>query len=120
MTEGSYSRRDIENLETIIRFCEELDYFIMNYGSEEEDFMDSLELRHGSVSCLEQIGEHVKRLSSELRDDHPEIDWKNVMGMRDFLVHRYAEINFSRVRYTVLNKIPLLEKVCRDILSLAE
>ncbi|EKV01230.1 hypothetical protein Lepto7375DRAFT_3381 [Leptolyngbya sp. PCC 7375] len=41
------------------------------------------------------IGEATKRLSRELRDEHPEIPWNNMAGMRDIVAHHYDEIDFD-------------------------
>jgi uncharacterized protein with HEPN domain len=110
VTGKSFSKRDSEQLSTIIRYCEDIRYFIDLYGSDEESFCENRSLQYGCVFPLLQIGEHVKRISSELKDERPEIDWKKIAGMRDFIAHNYADIDISRVRLTVLDKIPLLEK----------
>jgi len=55
-----------------------------------------------------QIGENVKRLSPGLTAKHPEVEWRSSAKMRDFIVHNYMEVDIERVRYTVLEKIPLL------------
>ena len=41
------------------------------------------------------IGEATKRLSQKLRDEHPEIPWNNMAGMRDIVAHHYDEIDFG-------------------------
>jgi len=64
-----------------------------------------------------QIGEHAKRISSEVKTDNPEIEWKSVAGMRNYIAHDYSNIDIPRVRFTVLNKIPSLKDVCRSIIS---
>src|SRR5690242_6353773 len=38
---------------------------------------------------LEIIGEAAKRLSTSLRDAHPDIPWAKMAGMRDILIHGY-------------------------------
>ncbi|MEO0349823.1 MAG: DUF86 domain-containing protein [Cyanobacteria bacterium P01_A01_bin.15] len=47
------------------------------------------------------IGEATKRLSQELRDEHPEIPWNNMAVMRDIVAHHYDEIDFG-VLWSVL------------------
>lgn len=41
------------------------------------------------------IGEIVKRLSSEFRQDHPEIPWKQIAEMWDKLVHDYNKVDLD-------------------------
>jgi uncharacterized protein with HEPN domain len=74
-------------------------------------------LQYSCVYALIQIGEHVKRLSSDLRGQWPDIKWKNIINMRDFVVHNYARIDVSILRTTVLADVPDLKEKCRSILS---
>ena len=54
------------------------------------------------------IGEVVKRLSSEFRENHPQIEWRQIAGMRDRLVHDYDEVKLDLVWQVVINYIPEL------------
>jgi len=66
---------------------------------------------------LMQIGEHVKRLSPEVRGDRIEVDWKDTAGLRDIIAHQYEYLDYSWIRLTVLNRIPVLREVCLSILN---
>jgi uncharacterized protein with HEPN domain len=35
------------------------------------------------------MGEAVKRLSAEFQNQHPEVPWRDIAGMRDILTHYY-------------------------------
>jgi len=117
VTERSYSRLEIEALQTIARFCDDIGRIIERHGSSKEIFEEDIYLQYSCVFALTQIGEHVKRLSQELKDAHPEIKWKDIAGMRDIISHNYAGIKVSKVRSAVLVDIPLLKEKCRSILS---
>ncbi|QZZ19826.1 DUF86 domain-containing protein [Leptothermofonsia sichuanensis E412] len=54
------------------------------------------------------IGEIVKRLSSEFRQDHPEIPWKQIAGMRDKLVHDYNKVDLDLTWEVTQSSIPEL------------
>jgi uncharacterized protein with HEPN domain len=49
-------------------------------------------LRH-----IQIIGEASWRLSQPLKDQYPEVPWKQIVGMRHVLVHDYVEVNWARV-----------------------
>ena len=58
------------------------------------------------------IGEGVKRLSFEFRDQHPEIPWYLIAGMRDHLIHAYDAVDLEEVWKTISQDIPdLLNKI---------
>jgi uncharacterized protein with HEPN domain len=51
------------------------------------------------------IGEATKRLSSIFRQQHPEIPWREMAGMRDVIVHEYDQLDFDIVWDVVQNKL---------------
>jgi uncharacterized protein with HEPN domain len=54
------------------------------------------------------IGEATKRLSPALRQQHPEIPWREMAGMRDVIVHEYDQLDFEVIWDVVHNKLPEL------------
>jgi uncharacterized protein with HEPN domain len=52
-------------------------------------------LRHFAWKQIEIIGEAASKLSAELRDAHPEVPWVQIVGMRNRLVHDYAEVDWG-------------------------
>ncbi|MBD2310802.1 DUF86 domain-containing protein [Desertifilum sp. FACHB-1129] len=41
------------------------------------------------------IGEATKRLSQPFRQQHQEIPWRQMAGMRDVIVHEYDQLDFD-------------------------
>ena len=60
------------------------------------------------VKSVEVIGEAVSRLSLEIKDAHSEIAWREIVGMRNRLVHVYFDIDVGLVWDTVQNDLPVL------------
>ncbi len=68
------------------------------------------------IRNLEIIGEAAKGLSMPLREKHPEIPWKQIAGMRDFLIHVYFGVNLETVWETVeINLLPLSQVVTAEL-----
>jgi uncharacterized protein with HEPN domain len=69
------------------------------------------------VRNLEIIGEAAKQVPGDIRTANPEVDWARICGLRDVLIHQYFGIDIVIVWDIVQNKIPVLLKQVRDILS---
>ena len=41
------------------------------------------------------IGEAVKKLPDDIKNKNTQIEWKNIAGMRDILVHDYFGVDFD-------------------------
>lgn len=62
------------------------------------------------------IGEATKRLSPTLRQQHPEIPWREMAGMRDVIVHEYDQLDFEVIWDVVHNKLPQLLTLLEPLL----
>ncbi len=60
------------------------------------------------VRLLEIIGEAARSLSQEFRQEHPDLPWKSMVGIRDRLIHGYFDINLDVVWETVTEDLPPL------------
>ncbi len=61
------------------------------------------------VNRLQIIGEAARHLSQSFRDEHPEVPWRLIIGMRDHLVHGYFDIDPDVVWAAVSERIPELK-----------
>lgn len=43
------------------------------------------------------IGEAAKQVSAELKNEHPDVPWRHMAGMRDMLIHSYRKIDSDEV-----------------------
>jgi len=57
---------------------------------------------------LDILGEATKRLSMDFREQHPQIPWRQIAGLRDVLIHRYDDVNPDILWETVAVAIPAL------------
>jgi uncharacterized protein with HEPN domain len=62
------------------------------------------------------IGEATKRLSPSLRQQHTEIPWREMAGMRDVIVHEYDQLDFAVIWDVVHNKLPELLTLLEPLL----
>ena len=71
----------------------------------------------GVVRNLEIIGEAVKNIPAAIKDDHPDIEWKKMAGLRDILAHEYFGIDLDILWDIVKNKLPDLKKKISRLLK---
>lgn len=66
-------RRDIGILRDIVKYCDIVNEAVEMFGSDEEDFLDNKVYQTSTAFSILQIGELVKRLSPELRDEFGDV-----------------------------------------------
>lgn len=60
------------------------------------------------LKSIEIIGEASTHITEETRLAHPEVPWKEIISMRNRLVHGYFQVDLERVWNTVQRDIPSL------------
>lgn len=98
------NKSDLFHLVHIKENCE-LALNCTNSFSEDEFYRHGL-AKYACVRFLEVIGEASKNLSMEFREQHPELNWKRAIGMRDKVAHDYVGIDYTIVWDTVTNVLP--------------
>ena len=79
--------RDKQYLHAILREISVMKTLLRNYN--EEKFLKSERTQRAICMTLLNIGEIVKSISDDLKQDHPEIPWREISGLRDMAAHKY-------------------------------
>lgn len=66
-------------------------------GLDFEGFMKDRKSQLSILKCVETIGEAAVGISPEYQQSHPEIPWKEIIGMRNRLIHEYWDIDWREV-----------------------
>lgn len=101
-------------LEHIIESIDLIEQYTRSY--KEKDFLISIKLQDLVARRLEIIGEAVKNISKDIKIQYPEVEWKKIAGMRDYLIHAYFGIDLKLTWKVVEKDIPILKKQVNDIL----
>ena len=63
------------------------------------------------------IGEAVKQLPSALKNDYPDIPWKEIAGMRDYVAHAYFVLDLDILWRGIQEDVPTLLARVQSILD---
>lgn len=73
---------------------------------------------------LVAVGESIKNIdkitNKQLLYKYKYINWKDVMGMRDIIVHHYFDIDADEIFKTLRQDIPQLQKALQEIQKIVE
>lgn len=58
-----------------------------------DDLYSDVDLQHIVSRVLEIIGEASRNVSMAIKDRYPDIPWKEMIGVRDRIIHSYFSIN---------------------------
>ena len=77
-------------------------------GRSPEDFDANEDLRLAVTHLIQTIGEAARQVSETTRLRHPEIPWKEVVGMRNVIVHDYLGVDDRIVWQVAFQDLPAL------------
>lgn len=86
-------------------------------GRKKEDLYSDRMLLLSLVKSIEIIGEGASRISEQGRREVPEIPWKDIITMRNRLIHAYFDIDHNVVWDTIENDIPAIIPILGKILE---
>jgi|SRR6478672_442857 len=77
-------------------------------GLNREQLESDLRTQSAILYQVAIMGEATKRLSREFREQHPEVPWDDIAGMRDVVAHQYDRIDLDIVWQVIQRNIPEL------------
>jgi len=86
-------------------------------GRERSDLESDEQLSLALVRLLEILGEAARNVSEDLRNDYPDIPWRQIAGTRDRLIHGYFDVDLDIVWQIVSNDLPVLAAQLEKALS---
>ncbi|MHC1776843.1 MAG: DUF86 domain-containing protein [Lentimicrobium sp.] len=108
-----------DSLEYLRHILDECNFILSVTGNDfsKDDLLQDETMKRALVRSLEIIGEATKKIPVDFKTKWSSINWKNMAGMRDRLIHDYIGINYSIVWDVVRNKIPELSEQIRHVIE---
>lgn len=69
------------------------------------------------VRAIQLIGQAARNVSDEVRVANPDVPWRQMIGMRNVVVHDYADVDLGLVWKTVREDLPGLIVRLNSILA---
>jgi len=107
-TEALYLDDILDAAEAIARFL---------HAIEKETFLGDELYQSAVLQKLTVIGEAASHLSAEFRGRHTNIEWLDVIGLRNIAVHEYFGVNWEVVWDTATQDVPILREQIKAILA---
>ena len=82
-----------------------------------QEFLYNEDLKRAFVRSLEVIGEASKKVARYIGKEYPDVNWRDVAGMRDKLIHNYFGVDYEVVWKTVIEDVPFLQSKIKSILE---
>jgi len=83
-------------------------------------FLDDEMMYDAIIRQLAVIGEATNYLSKQFRKNNPQLPYKDIIGMRNFLVHEYFNIKKDIIWETCKENLKELERVVKENLKLTK
>ena len=99
--------RDIERLRHIVDSIAHIEDFLR--GKTIDQMKDDVMCYHAVVYNIMIIGEAANMLTKDFRDNHLRIPWRQIIDMRNVLVHDYIHISKEMLWETITHDIPELK-----------
>jgi uncharacterized protein with HEPN domain len=101
-------------LEAILEHCAKIETYVAAGG---RDWPGSDMVVDAISKRLEEVGEQAKLLAPDVLLAMPEVDWRGLKGLRDFLAHNYPAVAVGIIASTLDDDLPVLVDSVRRLLA---
>ena len=104
--------RDHGRLEEILKYALNVEQIVGD--TDFDKFVSDIRIYYSVMKNVEVIGEAANMLTRHFREVHNELPWRQIISLRNVLVHSYAQVSDADLWHTATNDIrPLREQVQR-------
>lgn len=89
-------------------------------GLSEDTFLEDRRTQDAVVRRLEIIGEAVRKLPEDTKNLASEAAWRQIMAMRNILIHEYFGVDLKLVWRVVEKDLPVFKKQIETLLKATE
>jgi uncharacterized protein with HEPN domain len=107
--------RDISiNVEKSKEFLEDFNKFIRKYTK--KDILTDKDIKDSFRSKIQKpVEEIVRTIPKELKAKIKDVNWAELRRFRNFIVHKYDDVEWDTMWDTALEKMKEIEKACKRV-----
>ncbi len=98
--------RDAERIDDILAAIGRIEEIV---AEGRKAFEESHVFQAAVMYNIQIIGEAATRLADDIRASYPNVPWRDVIGMRNLVVHRYFDIDLELVWETITRDLRSLK-----------
>ncbi len=83
----------------------------------EAEFSEDTDTQDIIIRRLEIIGEAAKHLPDDIKDLAPQVEWKRLLGLRNFLIHEYFNVDVDLLWRNVQDYLPILKQAITELVD---
>ena len=108
---------DLERVNRIAITTEKLLAYLSENGITEAMILKREPLRWAITTPLYNIGEHAYQISDRFKQQHSDIPWSKIAGLRHRLVHDYENTNWSLICSILFDVLPVFQEQIKELLK---
>ena len=97
-----YVKLILDDIEKILKYTNKVTY---------EEFILDDQLIDAILFRLIQMTENIKKLTKSFKENHNEVNWNDIVGFRNRIVHEYGKTDYTIVYEVISNDIVQLKKL---------
>jgi len=101
-----YIKDILANMEKAEKFVKDIDH---------DQFVEDEKTNYAVIRCIEIMGEASKHIPESIRQQYPQIPWRDIAGMRDKVIHFYFGIDIEKVWLVIKEDIPQIKPHIRKV-----
>ncbi len=106
---------DLARLQHILHAISEIEKYKQNRNF--NDFLNDSMFRYACIKQLEVIGEASNHVSVETQQNFSNIEWTQIIGMRNIFIHEYFGIDLNIAWDIIENDLPELQIKITEIIK---
>lgn len=85
-------------------------------GIEYTDFLKNEMMQDALIRLIGIIGEASTKISSDIKNKYTQIQWADIKGMRNRIIHDYFDVRLDVIWDTVIKELPFLKQQIIEII----